>query len=517
MVIQTQTIVNTECLPDQWKIVEAIPEPIASGWYKISMNATSAPYSGFFLAAVDPSNVAGINNTWVGPNNNPNFPTGISLPADDVFYYDQNNTALYSVVYKGGVNNSPVCSASNALSLVSNQYNQKSGYVVISDTTKPVPLFFSNCSNNPFAVPNTQFNDNMYQIVLNDNLSMLWNVTPAPAPTFQSTGNLKGFNIVKLTTIDNKVVWYDPEQAIQLAKDSEEKFWYVTDIDTDGNSNIFTIINDEQYYWTKLLQTPSNGLANDFALTSVALTKDLTQAGKWKIPQLDGQNSSWLYRAPNLLPFSAKLFTTFLYNTDTNQYLIFDFHTGNPLSALFPSSSSVYELLYTVNVQVITIAPTSVPTGMYYLETSDGQKCLSSDGTFISAPCGLENAWKYNAETNVVQSVQGTSCLTTELDENCEGDPSLVIGDCTNPKHFVLGVSGEVYNTDCDVCYEPNTTGFAVNRNYGQSKKFKGREGYAPLSALTNTKHKMSSGMIIVIVLILVLIIGAVMFFTMKK
>lgn len=522
MVNQTQTIVSTECMPDAWKIVEAIPQPISSGWYSISMSSTSAPYSGFGLAAIDPSNIAGINNTWVGPNNNPNFPPGIPLPADEIFYYDQNNAALYSVVYKGGINNTVPCSGS--LALVSDQYKRKSGYVVLSDTTKPVPLYFPNCSSNPFGVPESSLSNNMYQIVLSDSASMLWNVKSAPTPSFPSVGKLSGFNMIKLSTINSKVVWYDDEKSLNLTGDSAEKFWYVTDIDSDGISNIFTIINDEQYYWSKLSPNTSNGITNDFVLAGIGLTKDLSQAGAWQLIQLDGSDPTWKYHAPNLLKFNSSLFTTFLYNVDTKQYLIFDVMKNNTLIALFPSTSSVYELLYTVNVHVSTVAPESLPSGMYYLETSDGQKCLSSDGTFIPAPCGLEHAWKYNEETKVVQSVQGNNCLTTELNDNCEGDPSLVIGDCTNPKQFILGVNGLVFNDDCDICYEPNTTGYTINTNYSKqnmnknmNKRFKGKEGYSPLTSITNnTKHKISSSVIIGII-VLLLIIGVTVYFTMKK
>ena len=187
-----------------------------------------------------------------------------------------------------------------------------------------------------------------------------------------------------------------------------------------------------------------------------------TTAATWSIPQIAYDQETWPYpdyssgQSQTNKHFGST--STFLYHPGTQQYLVFNWNdatkTPKPMIAIYPSPESFANIDGSVNWSYVNYPPTSIGSGLYYLQGADSGQCLEQDLSF--GACSWEqSAWNYNQQAGTIAHTKGGDCLRSTLDAQCAGSGELAVAPCGQGDQFVLGTNGEMFLTRCSVCYGP--------------------------------------------------------------
>lgn len=479
----------------------AVDSSCSSRW-NFSSASASRISSGFYTFDYGNSHELGLPLVGIGVIDT--TVESIKAIASTLWYYDSDNGVLYNWGWKSSM--------------------------VIPNCTDPAGVAMNGWNGSPITI---DAGGTIYSTVCSkfisptgltagsaDGLYLL----PSPAYTMsavaQPTPTLPVIGAVQTNTMLKFLLGYTStlqNQELYLSVDSNHNL--IADAGTGTNSIHWTYGGDKSLSLklqdgttVYLSDLPGNqGIRSDGIVVSGGLVG--TTPAAWSVPKIDYSPTIWPFPDPSVQgPASLNEYwgadSSFLYNDATQQYLTFRWNsTTNTIDstiALYPSPQSLSDILCSINVSYVNLPPQSIPSGLYYLQTPDGGKCLRADLTMGGCDYS-EAAWNYDATAGSLGAVKGGQCLASSLDQSCAGDGHLTTSSCSQPDAFVLGTNGEFFLDRCSTCYAPTNSLSLGPAPCNATWKF---------SAVSSPSSGGSKWWIYLICILL--IVAAVMFFVMR-
>lgn len=420
------------CSGTPWYVspVTLPPNPSNSGFYTITYNTypfvVTQPSTGLTLGIVD------------------KYYTSNLYPPSNIFYYDACKNIISSTAYKVSITSPSTCITSGVYSIGNIGYLTK-GNIILGNNGH---IYSVDCGY--FMTPKFTDPINISPIIGNITAAK-FTISSISSPTLPTGKTITKNQWYTFVLSNNNVVWIDSNKNIISSPPGLGKQWF-----WDSNNNISTIINGKQFYWPDI-PIPSTGINNDWTTISTFKLIDTPSTG-WSLNQVDLSNPVWTFKPSNL-----NASTTFFKNLK-GSYLVFNFLNQLPTLSLYPSPTSVYDLLSTINVIPVLFPPQPFPiyqTGSYYLQNSSKQ-CLTDAGLFDT--CNYQNSWYFDSISGTLLSNKSGYYLYNNLNPiTCEGDPNLLIGPSSSG-HTKLAISHDsatnsdrIFDQTCSICYDPNT------------------------------------------------------------
>lgn len=156
----------------------------------------------------------------------------------------------------------------------------------------------------------------------------------------------------------------------------------------------------------------------------------------------------------------------FILTTEVNGALYGSYAIGTSKSGrmVIGAAPYIFFTAFTFEATKYTATVDNNESGTYSIRKGD--QCLQSDTTLGACPTSASATpplWKYDDESNTLQSIDTGKCLI-QSETDCFQLDNVKMGDCASDdaKRFALTSDGGIQDIDCGVCYQAPVSGLST-------------------------------------------------------